>query len=115
MKYAIYPPEEMIEDAVVTLPLSKSISTRSLVLDALTPGGGGAGAIADCDDTRVIADAIALFRSSSKGAAITVDVKASGAALRFLTAFFAVQDGCDVTLMGEPRLCQRPKIGRAHV
>ncbi len=108
MKYAIYPPEEMIEDAVVTLPLSKSISTRALVLDALTPGGGGAGAIADCDDTRVIADAIALFRSSSKGAAITVDVKASGAALRFLTAFFAVQDGCDVTLMGEPRLCQRP-------
>ncbi len=110
MKYAIYPPEEMIEDAVVTLPLSKSISTRALILDALTPGGAGsnAAAIADCDDTRVISAAIEAFRGTPAGVPATFDLCASGAALRFLTAFFAVQVGCDVTLTGESRLCQRP-------
>ena len=34
MRYRIFPPEEMIEDGVVALPLSKSIATRTLVLDA---------------------------------------------------------------------------------
>ena len=36
MKYAIMPPGELIEDGMVTLPVSKSISTRMLVLDALS-------------------------------------------------------------------------------
>jgi 3-phosphoshikimate 1-carboxyvinyltransferase len=114
MKYAIYPPEEIIEDAVVTLPLSKSISTRMLILDALTPGAGNKvnaeAAVAQCDDTAVIIAALQAYATGNSTDALTVDVKASGAALRFLTAYFAVQPGCDVTITGIERLCQRPMM-----
>ena len=107
MRYSIFPPEEMIENAVVTLPLSKSISTRALVLDALTPGRSHASddAIAVCDDTEVIAAALNTVRP---GEHQEVNLKASGAAIRFLTAFYASQPGYDVTLTGIERLCQRP-------
>lgn len=109
MKFSIYPPEELIEEAVVTLPLSKSISTRALVLDALTEGAPAAsgGCVAVCDDTDVIKRALAAGGSAG-GEAFTVDMGASGAALRFLTSFFASRPGCDVTLVGSERLCQRP-------
>ena len=40
MDYRVFPPEELIEEGVVELPLSKSISNRALVLSALTPGAG---------------------------------------------------------------------------
>ena len=63
MKFAIYPPEELIEEAVVTLPLSKSISTRALVFDALTQGVAACDSpgIAVCDDTAVITGALAVY------------------------------------------------------
>ena len=111
MKYAILPPGELIEDGVVTLPLSKSISTRMLVLDALSgiyhdvPHG----AVADCDDTRVIISAISEARKAeASGARVVLDMKSSGAALRFLTAYFAMQPGTEVELTGDERLCARP-------
>ena len=110
MKYAIMPPGELIEDGMVTLPVSKSISTRMLVLDALSgiyhdaPGG----AVADCDDTRVIIEAISATRENVPGKCIKVDVQSSGAALRFLTAYFAIQSGIEVELTGTSRLCERP-------
>lgn len=103
MKYRIYPPEELIEDGVVELPLSKSLSTRVLVLDALTPGCGilNHSHIAYCDDTSVIERA--LGQGGGK-----IDVGASGAALRFLTAYFAATEGCEVEISGTPRLHERP-------
>ena len=109
MLYAIFPPEELVEDAAVALPLSKSISTRCMVLDALTESApDNSASIAVCDDTAVIADALAAWRGAPAGAALTLDMKASGAALRFLTAFFAATPGADVTLTGIPRLLERP-------
>lgn len=109
MLYSIFPPEELVEGTAVALPLSKSISTRCLVLDALTEGAPDNNAsIAVCDDTAVIADALAAWRGVPAGTALTLDMKASGAALRFLTAFFAATPGADVTLTGIPRLLERP-------
>jgi len=109
MKYIINPPEEMIEDAVVTLPLSKSISMRALVLDAMTDGApaDNSGYIAHCDDTAVMEAALKAVMEAG-GEHVSVDVGASGAALRFLTAYFAALPGCDVTLTGTERLCTRP-------
>lgn len=109
MRYRIFPPEELIEDAVVTLPLSKSISTRALVLDALTAGAPATttATIAQCDDTAVIVRALQQAKTAGQQP-FEADVAASGAALRFLTAFFASQPGCDVTLKGTERLCRRP-------
>lgn len=102
MKYRIFPPEELIEDGIVELPLSKSLSTRGLVLDAMTSGASIGGAyVARCDDCDVIAHGL------TQGAGV-VDVGASGAALRFLTAYFASKPGLDVELRGTDRLHERP-------
>lgn len=103
MRYRIFAPEEMIEDAVVTLPLSKSLSTRALIMDALTEDAvaGNRECVAECDDTAVIEKALA------QGGGV-IDAGASGAALRFLTAYFAVQDGVEVELRGTARLHERP-------
>lgn len=112
MKYAIYPPEELIEEGVISLPVSKSITTRMLVLDAFagmyhTPDEPN---VARCDDSRVIMTALDTFRAArAEGRSrITVNVEAAGAAIRFLTAFFAIQEGMEVEITGTPRLCQRP-------
>lgn len=110
MKYKILPPDEMIEDGVVTLPLSKSISTRMLVLDAMSGryhAAGGDG-VADCDDTRVIIRALDAWRNAGETGRVKVDLGASGAAMRFLTAFFASRPGVEVELTGCERLCHRP-------
>ena len=100
MDYVIYPPEGMLE-TTVTLPLSKSISARQLIMDTLS-GTDSGHELADCDDITALRSALA-----GRGQGIA-DVHASGTALRFLTACFAALPGTDVTVTGTPRLCERP-------
>ena len=38
MNYSIFGPEELIEEGLVEVPLSKSVANRALVLAAMTPG-----------------------------------------------------------------------------
>ena len=47
MDLRIFPPDELLQTAV-GLPLSKSISARALILDAMA-GGDAAFEVADCD------------------------------------------------------------------
>lgn len=105
MDYRIYPPEEMLE-ASISLPLSKSICNRLLIINAMTPGAAPLPEIADCDDSvdmaRIIADS-----GNHIGGRIH-NVGAAGTALRFLTAWFAATEGSDVVLDGTERLRQRP-------
>lgn len=100
MNYRIFPPEELM-DTEVTLPLSKSISNRALIINALAPGAPELEKVAHCDDTDVMVKAL----SSGPG---TVDIGAAGTAMRFLTAYFAVQPGRKVTITGSERMCNRP-------
>ncbi|MCF0219504.1 MAG: 3-phosphoshikimate 1-carboxyvinyltransferase [Muribaculaceae bacterium] len=100
MDYRIFPPEELIE-ASVDLPLSKSVLNRALILNALS--GKSADNIAwqnVCDDIDVLAAAL-----DSEG---NINAGRSGTAMRFLTAYYAAKDGCEVTLDGDERLRQRP-------
>ncbi len=97
----------MAEDCRIAVPASKSLSTRALIMSALTPGFPAPGEIADCDDTAVIAEALTRWHDAPQ-ARHTFDLKASGAALRFLTAFFAAREGAVVTLTGCDRLMERP-------
>lgn len=94
-------------DCCVELPASKSIGNRALIINALARGAQS-GAIdvslcnvAQCDDCDVL---MAALTSDSDH----IDVGASGTALRFLTAYFALQDGRTVVLDGTERLRQRP-------
>lgn len=98
MDYKIFPPEEILE-TTVSLPLSKSISARALIMGAL--GASTPDAIADCADTIALSDAL----SSKAG---DINVGAAGTAMRFLTAYYAATTGCDVTLDGSERMRKRP-------
>ncbi len=100
MNYRIFPPEELLETRV-KLPLSKSLSNRALIINALTPGALPLGEIADCDDTRVTSEALASD-------ADCINVGAAGTAMRFLTAYFASSPGRTVTLDGSERMRHRP-------
>lgn len=103
MDVRIIPPEEILETTVTRLPLSKSIAARVLVLHAITADARALdpSLLPDCDDTRVLAAALACDCGN-------VDVEACGTAARFLTAYFAARPGTDVTLGGTPRLNVRP-------
>ncbi len=86
--------------ATIDLPASKSISHRALIINALCKDGGTIENLSDCDDTVVLERALQCKSD-------TIDVGASGTALRFLTAYLATKNG-SFTLTGSPRLLQRP-------
>lgn len=99
MNIRILPPDGMLE-ASVDLPLSKSISARTLVINRI--GGFETTApVSDSDDTRVLADAL----RHTDG---TVNIGHAGTAMRFLTAYYAATDGTDVILEGSERMHERP-------
>lgn len=107
MDYNIFPPEEMI-DANVALPLSKSVSNRQLIINALTPASEPVPELmqADCDDSRALATSLATLASKPTGAQINVG--AAGTAFRFITAYCAAVEGIDAVIDGSQRLRQRP-------
>lgn len=100
MDYRVYPPEGFVE-AGINLPLSKSISNRALIINALTPGAAPLTRVAQCDDTDVMRAALS---SDSE----MINVGAAGTAMRFLTAYFASLPGREVTIDGSERMRQRP-------
>ncbi len=101
MNYRIYPPEEMMLEADIVLPLSKSISNRALILNALTIGALPLNDIAQCDDTDVMVKALSSTDNE-------INIGAAGTAMRFLTAFYASQPNKIVTLDGSERMRHRP-------
>lgn len=100
MDYRIFPPEELPE-AIVGLPLSKSISNRVLIINALAGGAPMSCSVARCDDTDVM---VAALESDGE----EISVGAAGTAMRFLTAYFAAQPGRTVSLDGSERMRRRP-------
>lgn len=101
MDYRIYPPEEYLE-AVVNLPLSKSVANRALIMKALTPGNPQEFALPDCDDSKAI---IYALNREPLG---EINIGAAGTAMRFLTAYFSVIKESDVVLDGSERMRNRP-------
>lgn len=79
---------------------SKSESNRLLILQALFPEIRIAN-LSNSDDTRVLQAALASKED-------TIDIHHAGTAMRFLTAFFAVNEGREVVLTGSERMQERP-------
>lgn len=84
----------------IALPASKSISNRALIINALANGKGMPEHISDCDDTFVMVRA--LTQPSE-----TIDIMAAGTAMRFLSAYYVVNEGTHV-ITGTQRMKQRP-------
>lgn len=81
MDFQIFPPEDGFPQATVSLPLSKSISNRALIINALTPNAIPLSKVALCDDTDAIVHALANPEEE------IVNIGAAGTAMRFLTAY----------------------------
>ena len=89
-------------NGTITLPTSKSISNRALMIAALCGDETQVLHPALCDDTAVMIDAL-----SHEGSSV-INVEAAGTAMRFLTAYFSTRDGLTVTLDGVERMRHRP-------
>jgi 3-phosphoshikimate 1-carboxyvinyltransferase len=132
MPSAVAPDEMPIEPwrsppprAVVTVPGSKSLTNRALVVAALADGPSVLTGALDSEDTRVMVEALrtlsidvehdsAAARISVRGCAGTIPAKEaslfvanSGTSLRFLTAMLATGHGT-FHLDGSPRMRARP-------
>lgn len=104
MQYKITSPENI--SGKITLPASKSISNRALILNALSKSDRIPENLANCDDTNVLTDALKTDYSNNNKRTI-IDIGAAGTSMRFLTAFFASQN-CKVLLTGTERMKNRP-------
>lgn len=100
MNYRIFPPEELPECSI-TLPLSKSMSARALVINALQHCDHSSLRVADCTDTTAMLHGLSTLSG-------TVDVDNAGTAMRFLTAWAAATPGVEITLDGCDRMRHRP-------
>ncbi|MBR3733619.1 MAG: 3-phosphoshikimate 1-carboxyvinyltransferase [Bacteroidaceae bacterium] len=89
----------------ISLPASKSISNRMLLLRTLSGGEIRLHNISDCDDTIAMEQGLKSLGVQSPA---IIDVGAAGTAMRFLTAYFATTESQDVIITGTERMRHRP-------
>jgi len=85
---------------------SKSETNRLLLLQALYPNISLEN-VSNSDDSEVMVDALQKSKIRNQKLLI-VDVHHAGTAMRFLTAYFAIQEGKEVILTGSKRMKERP-------
>lgn len=108
MDVRVFPPVcgDAPESVTISLPLSKSLSNRRLILDRLAGIDTLRADVAVCDDTDAMISALKAIDESSHDTYINIG--AAGTAMRFLTALFAATPGIRVTLDGSERMRHRP-------
>ncbi len=92
--------DKQICSAEITISGSKSESNRLLILQQFYPNLKLEN-VSDSDDSKHLTHAL----SSDKE---LIDIGHAGTAMRFLTAYFSVQDGKEVVLTGSERMQNRP-------
>lgn len=95
----IIAPENSIH-VTINLPASKSLSNRALIIRALSGKDFEIKNLSEAEDTKIL---LRSLDSTDK----TIDVGAAGTAMRFLTAYFAINEG-EKILTGTERMKQRP-------
>lgn len=88
-------------NGAITLPSSKSISNRALMIKALSGLDIEISNLSDAKDTQILAELLA-----DKSRTI-FDVGHAGTTMRFLTAYLAIKEG-EFVLTGSERMQQRP-------
>lgn len=86
--------------ATISLPSSKSICNRALIIAALSGKQTQLQNLSDCDDTCVLVRAL-------QSEAEEINIMAAGTAMRFSTAYFASTPGTHI-VTGTERMRQRP-------
>ncbi len=100
MKLHLSPPPSNQIIANIEITGSKSESNRSLLLQALYPDITIKN-LSNSDDAEVMREGIKIENG-------VVDIHHAGTAMRFLTGYFASQEGKEVTLTGSQRMTERP-------
>jgi 3-phosphoshikimate 1-carboxyvinyltransferase len=85
----------------ISLPASKSIVNRLLIIEAITGKKILTPKDISCGDTRVLAEALSSQTTRKY-------IEQSGTAMRFLTAFLSIQKGEEFVLEGDERMSARP-------
>ncbi|MGV3461296.1 MAG: 3-phosphoshikimate 1-carboxyvinyltransferase [Flavobacterium sp.] len=93
-------PGQLAAGKTIAIGGSKSETNRLLLLQALYPSLKISNA-SDSDDSNVMRKALSTESH-------IVDVHHAGTAMRFLTAYFAQQEGREVVITGSSRMTQRP-------
>jgi len=100
MKIKLFPPNQEIK-SFISLPASKSISNRALIIRALCSERCKIKNLSESKDTQVLIKALKHLNDP------IIDIGAAGTAMRFLTSFLSLQKG-ERTLTGSKRMKQRP-------
>ncbi len=100
MKLHLSSPSNLCIESKVTITGSKSESNRCLLLKALY-NTISISNISNSDDAQVMEKGLEVQNG-------IVDIHHAGTAMRFLTSFFATQQGREVTLTGSQRMTERP-------
>ena len=87
--------------ADISLPSSKSISNRALILNHFYELNIDLQNLSEADDTAIMLNAL-------KQNAGIINLKNAGTCMRFLTAYFACKENCEVELHGDERMQKRP-------
>ena len=85
----------------ISLPASKSIVNRLLIIEAITGKKILDPKDISCGDTRVLAEALSSQTTKKY-------IEQSGTAMRFLTAFLSIRKGEEFVLEGDERMSARP-------
>lgn len=100
MNLRIFPPDDILQTSL-TLPKSKSMSARALIINRIQNAADIDIELSPSSDTAALATAL----NSTAG---NVNIGAAGTAMRFLTAYYAAMPGTDVVLDGNERMQHRP-------
>ncbi|WP_149277274.1 3-phosphoshikimate 1-carboxyvinyltransferase [Pareuzebyella sediminis] len=100
MKLHLYAPPSNLLYSDIQVTGSKSESNRSLLLQALYPNITIEN-LSNSDDAQVMQQGLQIEEGQ-------VDIHHAGTAMRFLTGYFACQEGHEVTLTGSQRMTERP-------
>lgn len=96
-----------IHNSQLKLTGSKSETNRLLLLQALYPNLLLENT-SNSDDSEVMIKALNAQYLKPKTQYLKIDVHHAGTTMRFLTAYFAIQDGFEVQLTGSSRMKERP-------
>ena len=100
MTIKLQPPSTNLIQAAIAITGSKSESNRLLLLKALYPELSIRN-LSNSDDAQVMEQGLEIENGE-------VDIHHAGTAMRFLTGYFASQEGKEVTLTGSKRMTERP-------
>ena len=107
MNFKIQNSKFKIQNSILKIKGSKSETNRLLLLQALYPNLLLEN-ISNSDDSEVMIKALNTQYPIPKTQYPKIDVHHAGTAMRFLTAYFAIQEGFDVHLTGSSRMKERP-------